>query len=182
MADPNIRGLAPKERIQALRELREKKKQELEELEKKSKEEMKEAEEMIKESLDDLARDEEEEEQRRLRVLKEQLAALDEEEQTLEETVAEEEIIAGKDNGQYRIPQEQQNDGGYTPLGTIVDDLNRLQYSNQWGSQEESLYQQRKEELSQTNQYRQTMGEALREELDTAQGILKKLGYKGDTV
>lgn len=181
MADPDLKGLSPKERIQALRELREKKKRELEELEKKNQEEMAEAEEMIKESLDDLAREQEEEEQNRLRVLRKQLEALDEEEQTLEEAVASEEINATNNQRQYHIPQEQKHQG-YTPLSTIVDDLNRLQYSNQWGSQEESLYQQRKQELTQTSQYKQTLGQELLEELDTAQNILKKLGYKSDTV
>ena len=181
MAEPDFRALPPKERIRALRDLREKKKRELEEMEKKSKEDIDKAEEMIKESLDDLAQEEEEHEQKRLRLLREQLEEMEKEEQTLEEAVAAENAEAASNERQYRIPQEHKHQG-YTPLSTIVDDLNRLQYTNQWGSQEESLYQQRKQELTQADQYRRTMGREIREELDTAHNILKKLGYKGDTV
>lgn len=174
--DDSIHNLPPKERVEALRRMREKKQRELEELERKRKQEMQEAEEELQESLEDLEEEEENKLEERLNQLRAQLDEMEEEEQSLEEAVQGEEY-AQQENSGYFIPQEQAN--AYTPINQIVEDLNRLQYSSGWGPQEQDLYQQRKTELQQTLQYKNTLGDELLEQVDTAQNILKKLGYQG---
>lgn len=171
--DDSIRNLPPAERVKALRELQERKRRELEELEKKRAEELEEAEEQVRASLDEIEDDEREAEER-AEQLRKQLEEL--EEQTLEEMV-EEEKVTSTDQG-YLIPQEQQDSPGYTPINQIVDDLNRLSYTDNWNSRDQDLYQQRKEELSQTSQYRATLGDDLVNQLDTAKNIMQRLGYR----
>jgi len=174
--DDSLKNLPPQERVKALRRLQEEKKRELEELEKARKRELEETENQVKASLDDLAA-EEQEAKERVEQLQEQLEDL--EQHTLEETVAAEraENLEKTTNTDYHIPQEQKSQG-YSPINEIVDDLNRLQYTDNWNRNDQNLYQQRKEELGQTNQYRATLGEEIVGQLDTAKNILHQLGYR----
>ena len=166
----SIKKLPPKERIVALQELRQKRKRELEELEKKRREELEESEDVLENSLEEL----EEEELRLKRKQKEALEQLldqEKEEESLEEKLAREKINKQEDNMSY-------DNKAYTPIQRIVDDLQGLRYTNNWGSSEQELYQQRKKELDQTKQYAQSMSESLVKQLDTAEQILDKMGYK----
>jgi len=172
-----IMKLPPRERVLALRALRERKKKELEELEKKRKEDVDEAEDLLKESLDELTEEEELEEER-LKKLRHQVAELDEEHRSLEETVKNEDIRNDVDTKQYQTGGTPGMNHGYTPLSAIVDDLNRLQYTTNWTQREADLYNTRKHELEQTQHYRGTMPDVIAEQLDTAQNIMKKLGYR----
>lgn len=169
----DLRKLPPKERVKAIRELQEKKKKELEETEKKAKKEIKEIEESLKNSIDDLTEAEEKNAENQAQKLQNILLLLEQEEQNLEHTVKEEESFQIKS---YNSNLE--NKSEYTPMKDIVNDLNNLQYATSWGEQEENLYQRRKEELQQANQYRGTMSDNLVEQLSTAEQILKKMGYK----
>lgn len=178
--DETLKNLPPKERAEALRLLREKKQRELEEFERKQKQELDEAKDQELASLEE-AKAEEKEELSRQKKEQEALEKKRKEEQEFEEESLEERLAQAKTNTKadennlsYRLPQEQQ---GYTPITTIVDDLQRLSYTSSWGETERNLYVQRKEELEQTQNYRSTLSEDLTNKLDVAKGLLDHMGY-----
>ena len=178
--DDSIKKLPPHERVRALKALQEQKKKELEELEKKNQEEMKEAQVAISQSLIE----EEEEEKRKAKDLEDQLLALQKEQASLEEMVAGEkrqEQMALEDGVQSQYTsgnQSNQGDSSYTPINQIVEDLNRLQYTESWSQRDTDLYHQRKEELENTSQYKGALSEEIADQLDVGQQILHHMGYK----
>jgi len=162
-----IRKLPPRERMKALRAIQERKKKELEEIEKKYQDDFDETQEAVKKSLDDLTEEEEHEQKKTLEALEHEL-------ESLEDAVEEEQAQAYPEQQGYKIAQEQ----AYTPIQTIVDDLQNLQYKNDWSSPEQELYNQRKEELQKTEQYKNTLSETIVDQLDTAKHILDQMGYR----
>lgn len=162
-----IRKLPPRERMKALRAIQEKKKKELEEIEKKYQEDLDETQEAVKRSLDDLTEEEEHEQKKTLEALEHEL-------ESLEDAVEEEEVKNHSEQKSYLTGQEP----AYTPIQTIVDDLQNLQYKNDWGSSEQELYNLRKEELQKTEQYKNTLSEDIADKLDTAKNILDHMGYR----
>lgn len=162
-----IRKLPPRERMKALKAIQERKKKELEEIEKKYKEDLDETQEAVQKSLDDLTEEEEKEQQKTLEALEQEI-------DSLEDAVEEEQVQNQPEQQGYRTGQEE----AYTPIQTIVGDLQSLQYKNDWGHPEQELYNQRKEELEQTEQYKNTLSEDIVDQLDAAKNILDHLGYK----
>ena len=166
-----IKKLPPHERVKALKDLRERRRKELEELEKKRREELEESEDALEDSLEALEEDELRQKRKQQEAL-EQLLEQENADESLEETLRRE-----KTSNEQEHNTSYQN-SAYTPIQQIVEDLQGLSYTAEWGSSEQELYQQRKQELHQTKQYAQTMPEALVKQLDTAENILEKLGYK----
>lgn len=181
-SEEELRRMSPQERIKALKAIEDQRRKELEEARKDAEAQIAAAEELIKETEEEVAEEV-------VRAAKDD--ALErpsrKEDDDLEGRVAREKAAQSITQQQEQASQQYSLSGAYdrrpegrdlySTLGTATQTLETLYQATDWGAREAELYRQAKDTLDRAKSYTLS-SDKLREELGTADSVLKRLQYR----